>query len=59
LTRRRRILFKRRKTNYNLTKAIGDKERITIKRIAEHRGLTPNPMPITIITTVLRGIGPA
>jgi hypothetical protein len=59
LIRRRRILLKRRKTNHNLTKAIGDKERIIIRRITEHRGLTLNPMSTTIITTVLRGIGPA
>jgi hypothetical protein len=56
LIRRRRILLKRRKTNYNLTKVIRDKERITIERVAEHRGLTPNPIPITIIIMALRGI---
>jgi hypothetical protein len=59
LIRRRRILLKRRKTNYNLTKAIRDKERITIGRVAEYWGLTFNLMLITIITTALRGIGPA
>jgi fructose 1,6-bisphosphatase len=59
LIRRRRILLKRRKTNYNLTKVIGDKERIIIRRVAEHRGLIPNLMLITIITMALRGIGPA
>jgi hypothetical protein len=59
LIRRRRILLKRRKTNYNLTKVIRDKERITIRRVAEYWGLTPNPMPIIIIIIVLRGIEPA
>jgi hypothetical protein len=59
LIRRRRILLKRRKTNYNPTEVIGDKERITIERVVEYRDLILNPMLTTIITTALRDIGPA